>query len=87
MGEHASILGDMIQVPQDSFPEMTWTALIAVLVFFCIATRIVTGIQSRPGRTDPEEPQTVRMVPYWFPWIGHGFSLSWDYLSFMEKTR
>lgn len=69
------------------FSDWTWTTLIAILISTFVATRIVTGLQNRPDQSDSEEPQSVRILPYWFPWIGHGFSFAWDYLGYIQKTR
>jgi hypothetical protein len=77
----------LIQSLRDGFSDWTWTTLAVLVISTFAATRIVTGLQSRPVQSESGEPQAVRLVPYWFPWIGHGFSLAWDYLSYVEKTR
>lgn len=76
-----------IQTARDSLSELTWTTCLAVLIFSCIATRLITGLQSRQRDQDPSELQTVRLAPYWFPWIGHGFSFLWNHVSFFEAVR
>lgn len=78
---------DLIQPLWDAFSDWTWTTLIVVVISTFVATHIITGLQNRPNNLDPGVPQSVRMVPYWFPWIGHGFSIAWDYLGFVEKIR
>ncbi|KAN0075935.1 Cytochrome P450 [Elaphomyces granulatus] len=58
---------------KDAIPDLT-LQLIAVLIFSCIATRVITGLQSRPKRVREGEPHAVRKLPYWIPWIGHSIS-------------
>lgn len=77
----------LIQSLCDGFSEWTWTTLAAILISSFIATRIITGFQNRPSQGDSGGPQTVRKVPYWFPWIGNTFSVIWNYLSYIERTR
>ncbi|KAB8214357.1 cytochrome P450 [Aspergillus novoparasiticus] len=66
--------------------ELVWPLLATVLVLCCIATRIISGFQSRVD-SKTEQPQSVKTLPYWFPWLGHSLSFIWDHISFTEKTR
>ncbi|KAL2002139.1 hypothetical protein VTN02DRAFT_589 [Thermoascus thermophilus] len=77
----------MVQIVKDKTPELTWQTLIAMLLFSCIATRVITGLQSRPRRVVYGEPQPVRAPPYWIPWLGHGFSFAMGRQRFIAKAR
>lgn len=77
----------LIQAARDGLSEMTWTTFLAVLVFSCIATRVISGLQGRQREQDSNEPRTSRLAPYWFPWFGHGFSFIWNHVSLFETLR
>lgn len=83
----SSDLAQTVRNSYDHLPELTWRTFIAVIVFSCIATRIITGLQSRRRKPSNEEPQSVKIVPYWLPWIGHGLSLTWDHVTSVCKAR
>ncbi|KAE8348107.1 cytochrome P450 [Aspergillus coremiiformis] len=76
----------LIQTIRSSSSELVWPLLGATLVFCCIATRIISGIQSRVG-DQPGQSQSIRTVPYWFPWLGHSISFMWNHVKFTEKAR
>ena len=76
----------LIQSARDGLSELTWTTCLAVLVFTCIATRLISGLQSR-RESASAEPRASRLAPYWFPWIGHGLSFVWDHVSLFESLR
>lgn len=76
----------LVQTVRETFFGISWSTVFGVLIFICITTRIVSGLQS--GRKqDSSKPQTVRLAPYWFPWIGHGPAFLWNHVSFFKRTR
>ncbi|KAJ5888832.1 hypothetical protein N7495_008873 [Penicillium taxi] len=75
----------LIQTTRDGLLQITWVTFLAVLIISCITTRVITAIQSR--ETGRDKLQRARLAPYWFPWIGHGFSLLWNQVSFFESLR
>lgn len=86
--EGHSLPDGLIQAIQDGLANATWkTVVVAFLVILCIATRIITGLQSSHGVKDAGETRPVRMAPYWFPWLGHGLSFAWDHASCIKKAR
>ena len=88
MDSYVSSLDSLVQSIWDIFSEWNWSSVfLAVFIASLIATRIFTGVQNRPSQIDPIEPQTVRIVPYWVFWIGHSFSIAWDYLGYVESAR
>ncbi|KAJ5126183.1 hypothetical protein N7526_008360 [Penicillium atrosanguineum] len=87
MERHTTSTSHLIQTVRNGLSEMTWTTFFAVLVFSCIATRVISGLQSRQREYDPKEPRTSRLAPYWFPWIGHGFQIVWNHLGLFESLR
>lgn len=87
MEEYVSSSDNLIQIIWDGCAEWAWTICIAVLISSFVATRVITGFQNRPSQRGSEKPHTARMVPYWFPWIGHGFSILWNYLGYVEWAR
>ena len=84
MGSYELLPEKLIQTVRDSLTELTWKTLLIFLVFSCIATRLVTGLQSRQRNQDP---WTVRLAPYWIPWVGHGFSFLWNHVGLVEASR
>lgn len=77
----------LIQTVRNGLPQLTWSTFLAVLVFSCIATRVITGLQCRHHEHDPTEPRTARLAPYWAPWIGHGLSFIWDHVKLLSGIR
>ena len=87
MEGHSSSDG-LIQAIQDCLANATWkTVFVASLAILCIATRIITGLQSSYGVKGNGETRPVRMAPYWFPWLGYGLSFAWDHASCIKKAR
>lgn len=76
-----------IQAARDGLSELTWTTIFAVFIFSCIATRVISGLQSRQRVNDPAETRTSRLAPYWFPWVGHGISFLWDHMGLIGSFR
>lgn len=77
----------LIQTIWDGCSEWIWSIIIAFLISSFVTTRVITGFRNRPSQIDSEEPRTVRRVPYWLPWMGHGLSIAWDGLSYVRKAR
>lgn len=77
----------LIQAARDGLSELTWTTIVALFIFSCIATRLISGLQSRQRVDDPAEPRTSRLAPYWLPWIGHGISFLWDHVGLLGSLR
>ncbi|CAG8906923.1 unnamed protein product [Penicillium egyptiacum] len=75
----------LIQAARERYFSINWSTAFAVVVFVCITTRIISGLQSRRDRDS--KSQTVRVAPYWFPWIGHGPAFLWNHVTFFTKTR
>ncbi|KAJ5919419.1 hypothetical protein N7466_010362 [Penicillium verhagenii] len=67
--------------------SLDWSMCLAVLIFTCIATRVITGLQSSQRKSDPTEVRPTRLAPYWFPWFGHGPSFLWDHVGLIESIR
>ncbi|KAE8378709.1 cytochrome P450 [Aspergillus bertholletiae] len=86
MGKYDASSDDLIQNAWNAPSELAWPLLAAVLVFCCIATRIISGFQSRVDSTT-EQTQSVKTVPYWFPWLGHSLSFIRNHVGFTEKAR
>ncbi|KAJ5164668.1 uncharacterized protein N7500_006498 [Penicillium coprophilum] len=84
MEKHEAL--SLIQALREKYFSINWSTVFAVVVFICITTRILSGLQSRRER-DPSNIQTVRQAPYWFPWIGHGPALLWNHVPFFTRTR
>lgn len=76
----------LIQVVREKYFSVSWSTVFTVVVLVCITTRIISGFQSRRER-DPSKSQTVRLAPYWFPWIGHGPAFLWNHVTFFTRTR
>lgn len=86
--EGYSFSDGLMEAIQDGLDNATWkTVVVAFLAILCIATRIITGLQSSYGVKYTGESRPVRMAPYWFPWLGHGFSFAWDHASCIKKAR
>ncbi|KAK1145453.1 hypothetical protein N8T08_004328 [Aspergillus melleus] len=85
MGYQVQSPDGLVRNIQESMVELGWPGFFAVLLFVCISTRIITGLQS--GKAENEQTRRVRLVPYWFPWIGHGFSFIWNHVSLMGGAR
>lgn len=75
----------LIQAVRERYFGISWSTVFAVVVFVCITTRIISGLQSRPDRDS--KSQTVRVAPYWFPWIGHGPAFLWNHVTFFARAR
>lgn len=72
----------------DDDREWVWPTLLAILLFSCLATRVITGLKSWPDkRTDAGLPRAVKVVPYWLPWLGHSIAFGWDHINFVRRTR
>ena len=76
----------LLQTARDKFFGISWSTVFGVLILICFTTRIVSGLQSR-RQQDPSKLKTVRLAPYWFPWIGHGPAFLWNHVSFFKRTR
>lgn len=86
--EGYSFSDGLMEAIQDGLDNATWkTVVVAFLAILCIATRIITGLQSSYGVKYTGESRPVRMAPYWFPWLGHGLSFAWDHASCIKKAR
>ena len=63
------------------FPEFQFSgtsAIITLLVTVSViasATRLLSGADSKPDSVDGKDGRTVRLLPYWFPFLGHGCHL------------
>lgn len=86
MTSYFSLIYGLIQTVKDVLLAVPWTAVAAVLGLSCIATRVITGLQSRSATTDIGESRPIRMTPYWIPWIGHSLSFVWDNEGFIQKA-
>ncbi|CAG8161083.1 unnamed protein product [Penicillium salamii] len=71
-----------VQLARESFFSINWSTVFGIFLLICIATRIVTGLQSRKSAS-----LIVPLAPYWFPWIGHGPAFLWNHVSFFKRTR
>ncbi|KAJ6127436.1 hypothetical protein N7523_003048 [Penicillium sp. IBT 18751x] len=87
MERHTTSTSILVQTIRDCLSGMTWTAFLGVLVFSCIATRVISGLQSRQREFDLNAPRTSRLAPYWFPWLGHGFQIVWNHLGLFKSLR
>ncbi|PYH42602.1 putative RNA12 protein [Aspergillus saccharolyticus JOP 1030-1] len=79
----------LIHLARDGFNSVGWTTWVALLVSVCVATRLISGLQSRLGNetTEAGVPRSARMVPYWVPWIGHGLSFVRDHVKLIAHAR
>ncbi|OJJ44166.1 hypothetical protein ASPZODRAFT_161257 [Penicilliopsis zonata CBS 506.65] len=62
---------------------------VAVVVFSCIATRILSGLQSRSTTVQTgnnDDTRNVSVAPYWIPWVGHAPFVAWNPLYFISRT-
>jgi hypothetical protein len=72
---------------KNSLPEASWVNFFAIFAFFCIATRIISGVRGRQRVQDPAEPRRTRLAPYWFPWFGNSPFFAWNHASLFESLR
>ncbi|OJK03285.1 hypothetical protein ASPACDRAFT_50635 [Aspergillus aculeatus ATCC 16872] len=80
--------GGLIRLALDGFNSVGWPTWVALLVSVCVATRLISGLQSRLGSgTEAGPTRSVRMVPYWLPWIGHGISFARDHVKLIGNAR
>ncbi|KAJ5145603.1 uncharacterized protein N7515_000167 [Penicillium bovifimosum] len=77
----------LAQTVREAFFNMSWSNVFTFVVIVCITTRVITGIQSRRREQDPSKTQTVRLAPYWFPWIGHSPAFLWNHVRFFIRAR
>ncbi|KAJ5889221.1 hypothetical protein N7504_010031 [Penicillium tannophilum] len=84
--EYRRMSPGLIQTMQDVWSELTWSRCLAVLIFSCILTRVITGLRSQ-RRSDPTEARTPRLAPYWFPRLGHGPFFLWNHVALLESLR
>ncbi|KAE8146134.1 cytochrome P450 [Aspergillus avenaceus] len=93
--EELQLLGTLPKQPWELSTRTEWLLQkvygsqnkITIVLFLCIATRIITGVQSRPGTSKTEQPQSVKIVPYWLPWLGHSLSFIRDHVNFTKNAR
>jgi hypothetical protein len=64
------VLPDLLSSPGTAFVIVLITVL---LVAF--ATRLLTGADSELETVDGKHGRTVWALPYWVPFIGHGYQL------------
>jgi cytochrome P450 len=57
----------------------------STLLLIVAATRLLSGHPSEYVKS--KDAQTVWMLPYWMPVVGHGFSFLYDPFSLMSKAR
>jgi hypothetical protein len=88
MENHKLTPGSLLQLSMDDVREWMWPTLLAIFLFSCLATRIITALKSWPDkRTDAGRPRLVRVVPYWIPWLGHSVPFGWDHIDFVRRAR
>ncbi|KAJ6072555.1 hypothetical protein N7467_010640 [Penicillium canescens] len=85
--EYETSPNGLLQSARNGLPHVSWPTFFAVVVFACITTRFVSGLQSQRRDQDPSKPRAVLLAPYWFPWIGHGFPFLWNHVNFFMRTR
>ncbi|CAG7934559.1 unnamed protein product [Penicillium olsonii] len=72
-----------LQLAREKFFGINWSTVLAAFLLICIATRLITGLQSRKVASS----LAVTLAPYWIPWIGHGPAFLWNHVSFFRRTR
>lgn len=88
MENHNLIPSSLLPLIMDDVREWIWPILLAILLSSCLATRIITGLKSWPDkRIDARLPRSVRVVPYWLPWLGHSIPFGWDHIDFVRRAR
>ncbi|EAW08003.1 cytochrome P450 [Aspergillus clavatus NRRL 1] len=89
MGDPGVFSSSLLQSLLSNDPrELIWPTLLAIIVFSCLATRIITGFQSWPEKgAGAGLPRLIRTVPYWVPWLGHGISFGWDHVVTHQESR
>ncbi|KAL1967273.1 hypothetical protein VTN77DRAFT_3319 [Rasamsonia byssochlamydoides] len=86
METYISLPNRVVQIVQDTSSALIWQTFAAVLLFSCLATRIITGLQSQPRKVVEGEPHPVRKLPYWIPWLGHTLSFVKGHRNFVAKA-
>ena len=88
MESDSSLTASLIRIViQYGLSSTTWTVIAAVFIAVGIVTRTITGFQSRSGAViDTEAPRSARMTPYWFPWLGHSLSFTWDHAKCIQRS-
>ncbi|KAH8704241.1 putative cytochrome P450 [Talaromyces proteolyticus] len=76
----------VIQLVKDTAAQYSLYVLLAVLLFSCLANRVITGLQSQPYASTEGEAHRVRKLAYWVPGLGHAFSFVWSHRAFLLKA-
>ncbi|OKL58765.1 hypothetical protein UA08_05865 [Talaromyces atroroseus] len=84
---YVSLPHNVIQFVKDNAEDYSLFILLAILVFSCLSTRTITGLQSKPQESGGGEPHRVRKLPYWIPILGHALSYLWDHRDFLLKAK
>jgi hypothetical protein len=67
--------------------ENHWTLLLIGLIIIVLGTRAVTSSKQNPLPTGKDGIQTVPLVPYWLPFLGHIPNMTWDQTGFMQSLK
>jgi hypothetical protein len=51
------------------------TTILVTIVVIAVATRLISGNDSEPEKFEGKDGRTVWLLPYWIPFIGHGYEL------------
>ena len=63
------------------------SAVLVMLALTICVTRILTGLVGKPKYLNGEGLQSVGMLPYWIPFLGHLFSFIAKFEEFLQQTR
>jgi hypothetical protein len=69
-GLFTKVLPELLSTPDSALITILVTAFLIAFV-----TRLLTGSDSEPERVDGKDGKTVWLLPYWIPFIGHGYQL------------
>jgi hypothetical protein len=86
-GFYISLPHTVVQFVKDNAEEYSLFILLAVLLFSCLSTRTITGLQSKSQASADDEPHRVRKLPYWIPVLGHAPSYLWSHRDFLLKAQ
>ncbi|KAG9247871.1 cytochrome P450 [Calycina marina] len=68
-------------------PSAVWVTIALAPILVIIATRIFSGYASRKASNYSDSVNTVPMIPYWIPFVGHGWQFLMDPVRLLREAR
>ncbi|KAG0648510.1 Cytochrome P450 monooxygenase [Hyphodiscus hymeniophilus] len=70
-----------------SSPDTVIIAIFVTIFVIGLTTRLFSGSESEADRVAGKDGRTVWLLPYWFPYVGHGYQFLTNPMKLMREAR